>query len=133
VTRRKRRTTRTRRRRPDRTPAGSITRGAERPTGFRAARLFATALIRPVTLGALELIWTRLFSAEFFCTFAFLTLSLAVLGLWLGALALRLVPGLDREHQPGPILSLRVAAALLGPPVTFLIGVDFACSSAIGP
>jgi hypothetical protein len=79
-----------------------------------------------VTLIALELAWTRLFSAEFFYTFAFLTLSLAVLGLGLGALALRLVPGLDREHHLGPILSLVAAAALLGPPLTFLIGVDFA-------
>lgn len=79
-----------------------------------------------LTLIALELVWTRLFSAEFFYTFAFLTLSLAVLGLGLGALALRLFPGLDREHHLGPVLSLAAAAALAGPPVAFRIGVDFA-------
>jgi len=92
---------------------------------MKATKPLIVALVS-VTLIALELVWTRLFSAEFFYTFAFLTLSLAVLGLGLGALALRLVPGLDREHQLGPILSLAAAAALLGPPITFLIGVDFA-------
>jgi hypothetical protein len=92
---------------------------------MKATRPLIVALVS-VTLIALELVWTRLFSAEFFYTFAFLTLSLAVLGLGLGALALRLVPGLDREHHLGCILSLAAAAALLGPPVTFLVGVDFA-------
>ncbi len=79
-----------------------------------------------ITLVALELVWTRLFSAEFFYTFAFLTLSLAVLGLGLGALALRLIRGLDRERHLGLVLSLAGAAALIGPPLAFRIGVDFA-------
>jgi len=92
---------------------------------MKATKPLIVALVS-ITLIALELVWTRLFSAEFFYTFAFLTLSLAVLGLGLGALALRLVPGLDREHHLGPILSLTAAAALLGPPLAFLIGVDFA-------
>jgi len=39
-----------------------------------------------VTLIALEIVWTRIFSAEFFYTFAFLVLSLAVLGLGLGVI-----------------------------------------------
>jgi hypothetical protein len=92
---------------------------------MKATKPLIVALVS-VTLIALELVWTRLFSAEFFYTFAFLTLSLAVLGLGLGALALRLVPRLDREHHLGPILSLAAAAALIGPPVAFRIGVDFA-------
>ena len=92
---------------------------------MKATKPLVVALVS-VTLIALELVWTRLFSAEFFYTFAFLTLSLAVLGLGLGALALRLAPGLDRERHLGPILSLTAAAALLGPPLTFRIGVDFA-------
>jgi hypothetical protein len=33
------------------------------------------------TLIGLELVWTRIFSAEFFYTYAFLTLSLAIMGL----------------------------------------------------
>ena len=91
---------------------------------MKATKPLIVALVS-VTLIALELVWTRLFSAEFFYTFAFLTLSLAVLGLGLGALALRLVPGLDRERHLGSILSLVAATALLGPPVAFRIGVDF--------
>ena len=79
-----------------------------------------------LTLVALELVWTRLFSAEFFYTFAFLTLSLAVLGLGLGALALRLVPAMGRERHLGLILSLAAATALLGPPLAFRAGMDFA-------
>ncbi len=79
-----------------------------------------------ITLIALELVWTRLFSAEFFYTFAFLALSLAVLGLGLGALALRFWPALDRERHLGAMLSLAGAAALAGPPLAFRIGVDFA-------
>ena len=46
---------------------------------------------------ALEIIWTRIFSAEFFYTFAFLILSLAILGLGLGALALRFFKYLNHE------------------------------------
>jgi hypothetical protein len=42
------------------------------------------------SLVALEIAWTRVFSAEYFYTFAFLILSLAILGLGLGGLALRL-------------------------------------------
>lgn len=39
-----------------------------------------------LTVIGVELIWMRLFSAEFYHAFAFLTLSLAVPGLGLGAL-----------------------------------------------
>jgi hypothetical protein len=92
---------------------------------MKAARLWIVALTS-ITLIALELVWTRLFSAEFFYTFAFLTLSLAVLGLGLGALALRLVPALDEERGLGPLLALTAATALLGPSVAFHAGMDFA-------
>jgi hypothetical protein len=92
---------------------------------MKAVRMWIVALTS-ITLIALELVWTRLFSAEFFYTFAFLTLSLAVLGLGLGALALRLVPGLDRERSLGPALCLTALTALLGPPLAIRAGVDFA-------
>jgi hypothetical protein len=92
---------------------------------MKAARLWIVALTS-ITLIALELVWTRLFSAEFFYTFAFLTLSLAVLGLGLGALALRLIPALDRERRLGLFLALTAATALLGPHVAFHVGMDFA-------
>jgi hypothetical protein len=78
-----------------------------------------------LSLLALELIWTRIFSAEFFYTFAFLVLSLAVMGLGLGALALRLFPVLRRERALGLALSLTGLMALAAPPLIFKIGVDF--------
>ncbi|MDH3197518.1 MAG: hypothetical protein OEO21_04685 [Candidatus Krumholzibacteria bacterium] len=87
-------------------------------------RLVVIALAS-ATLLALELAWTRIFSAEFFYTFAFLTLSLAVMGLGLGALALRLCPVLGRESALGVSLSLAGLAALAGPALVFRLGLDF--------
>lgn len=78
-----------------------------------------------VTLIALEMVWTRLFSAEFFYTFAFLTLSLAVLGLGLGALALHLFSFLNRGKTLGISLSLASLTALVGPPLVFKLGLKF--------
>ncbi|UCG53215.1 MAG: hypothetical protein JSW58_06575 [Candidatus Latescibacterota bacterium] len=78
-----------------------------------------------VTLLGVELVWTRLLSAEFFYTYAFLTLSLAVMGMGLGALALRLFRFLDRECNLGVFLTLAGLMALVGPPVVFRIGLDF--------
>lgn len=78
-----------------------------------------------VTVIGLELIWTRLFSAEFFYTFAFLTLSLAVLGLGLGALSLRLFPRLAGEGALGWMLAATGGASLAGPPLVFQLGLDF--------
>jgi hypothetical protein len=74
---------------------------------------------------ALELVWTRVFSAEFFYTFAFLALSLAVMGLGLGALALRLFPSWRRDGALGVALSLAGLMALVGPPVVFALNLDF--------
>jgi len=87
-------------------------------------RLIIIALTS-ITLLALELVWTRIFSAEFFYTFAFLTLSLAVMGLGLGALALRMIPALRREGALGLMLLLTGLAALAGPIAVFRLGLDF--------
>jgi hypothetical protein len=87
-------------------------------------RLIVIALAS-ITLLALELVWTRIFSAEFFYTFAFLTLSLAVMGLGLGALALRLFPVLGRESALGVALSLTGLMAIVGPTMVFRLGLDF--------
>ncbi len=89
------------------------------------SRNYAIIALMSVTLIALELVWTRIFSAEFFYTFAFLVLSLAILGLGLGALALRLFPILNRERLLGVYLSLSGLAALIGPIVLLRIGLDF--------
>ncbi len=79
-----------------------------------------------VTLLAMEMIWTRIFSAEYFYTFAFLILSLAVLGLGLGALALRLVPALGRPAMLPVMLCLTGIAALAGPPSVLHLQLVFA-------
>lgn len=78
-----------------------------------------------VTLLALEMAWTRLFSAEFFYTYAFLALSLAVLGMGFGALGVRLFPRLGAERLLGPHLALTGLFALAGPPLVFRLGLDF--------
>ncbi len=83
-----------------------------------------TVALLSITLIALEFTWTRLFSAEFFYTFSFLILSLAILGLGLGALALRLMPWMDRPGSLAVLLSLTGLGALVGPPLTFLLGLD---------
>jgi len=78
-----------------------------------------------ISLIAMELIWTRIFSAEFFYTFAFLILSLAILGLGLGALTLRLAPSLGRTNRLGILLSLAGLMSLIGPPIVFKLGLQF--------
>jgi hypothetical protein len=87
-------------------------------------RLIIIALAS-LTLLALEMVWTRIFSAEYFYTFAFLSLSLAVMGLGVGALALRLFPLFRRDAALGIFLSLTGLMALAGPPLVFKLGIDF--------
>jgi len=79
-----------------------------------------------LSLIALELAWTRVFSAEFFYSFAFLILSVAVLGLGLGALAVRLSRAAgDAQALPWWLLAT-AAAATAGPPLAFAVNADFA-------
>lgn len=86
----------------------------------------ALAALLSLALIALELVWTRIFSAEFFYPFAFLILSLAVLGLGLGGLALRLFPSLNRPDRLGTYALLTALLALAGPPLVLHLGLDFA-------
>ncbi|MCE5246816.1 MAG: hypothetical protein ABFD84_13370 [Candidatus Polarisedimenticolia bacterium] len=88
------------------------------------ARLTVVALLSIASI-ALEIVWTRVFSAEFFYTFAFLVLSLAVLGLGLGALAVRLWPRALREERLPWILFGAGLAALAGPPATLALRIEF--------
>jgi hypothetical protein len=78
-----------------------------------------------LTLISLELAWTRVFSAEFFYSFAFLILSCAVLGLGLGALAVRLIPGFSHEKALPWLLLVTAGATVAGPPAAFKVGVDY--------
>lgn len=86
---------------------------------------FAVITLMSITLIALELVWTRIFSAEFFYTFAFLILSLAILGLGLGALTLHLLPRLNSKKMLGILLSLSGLMALIGPPAVLHLGLEF--------
>lgn len=78
-----------------------------------------------LSLMALELAWTRIFSAEFFYTFAFLILSLAILGLGLGALALRLFRSLNRSDNLAAFLSLTGLMIIISPILVFKLNLDF--------
>ncbi|MCP4569834.1 MAG: hypothetical protein GY841_19820 [FCB group bacterium] len=89
------------------------------------SRNYLIIALLSVTLIALELTWTRIFSAEYFYTFAFLTLSLAIMGLGLGALALRLFRFLDRPGILGISLSLTGLMALIGPTLVFKLSLRF--------
>ncbi|MBU8933612.1 MAG: hypothetical protein KOO62_06360 [candidate division Zixibacteria bacterium] len=88
-------------------------------------RELAIVALLSISLIALELAWTRIFSAEFFYTFAFLILSIAILGLGLGALALRLFPSLGKTEKLGLTLSLTGLMTLIGPPAVFKLGLKF--------
>ena len=76
-------------------------------------------------LVALEIVWTRIFSAEFFYSFAFLTVSLAVLGLGLGALLLRVWPQATHPRILRAMALLSSAAAALGPPAVLRLDIEF--------
>ncbi len=85
---------------------------------------FTVALLS-FSLLSLELIWTRILAAEFFYTFAFLVLSLAILGLGLGSLTLRLFP--KTESSTGIFTSFLLGGimTLVGPPLVYRLGMSF--------
>lgn len=84
-----------------------------------------TVALISLTLIPLELIWTRIMSAEFFYTFAFLILSVAILGLGLGGLAVRLVIRLGQVKHVGTYLWLAALCAATGPALVFQLAPDF--------
>ncbi len=88
-------------------------------------RNFIQIALLSATLIGMELIWTRLFSAEFFYTFAFLILSAAILGLGLGALALRIFPSLNKHRNAWIYLTLAGLMTLASPPLVFALKIDF--------
>jgi len=74
-------------------------------------------------LVALEIVWTRIFSAEFFYSFAFLVVSLAVFGLGLGALSLRFWPAWTTSPQIAALLASGTAA--IGPAAVTRLPIEF--------
>jgi len=91
---------------------------------MKTSKIVVVALMS-LTLIALEMAWTRILSAEFFYTFAFLVLSLAILGLGMGALSVRLFPFLNSEKKLGLMLSLSGMMAMASPLLVFQLGLNF--------
>jgi len=90
---------------------------------FRDHRVLLAIGLVSLSLVASEMVWTRIFSAELFYTFAFLTLSMAVMGLGLGALSLRFFPRLQQATAGVLVVSAIFAAA--GPVAVIALGLEF--------
>ena len=86
---------------------------------------FPSIFLVSLTVLATELFWTRLFSAEYYYTFAFLVLSLAILGLGLGALFFKLIPGLNRPGLLPLWLILSGMMIFAAVPLVFFLELDF--------
>jgi len=97
--------------------------GLQRP--FKDKRVLLAIGLVSLSLVASEMVWTRIFSAELFYTFAFLTLSIAVMGLGLGALSLRLSPRLQSPDTIAGLLVLSAIFAAVGPVVVIALGLEF--------
>lgn len=78
-----------------------------------------------LALISMEIIWSRIFSAEYFYTFAFLILSVSILGLGLGALSLRMSKWLSNMNNYGGLLSITAGLMLIGPPLILHLQLDF--------
>lgn len=78
-----------------------------------------------LALISMEIIWSRIFSAEYFYTFAFLILSVSILGLGLGALSLRLSKKLASINNYGGLLAITATLMLAGPPAVLHLKLDF--------
>ncbi len=91
---------------------------------MKLKKLLVVALLS-LSLIAMELIWTRIFSAEFFYTFAFLIISISILGLGLGGLLLRLVKPLRNSKLLGIYLTLTAVLGVVSPIAIFNTGLDF--------
>lgn len=86
---------------------------------------YLTIGLLSVSLIGLELMWTRIFSAEFYYTFSFLILSLAIMGLSMGSLSLRLFPKLNNTRFLSSYLGLSAIFSMISPVLLFKLGLDF--------
>jgi hypothetical protein len=94
-------------------------------SGNKMKKLQIIIALLSVTLISVELVWIRIFSAEYFYTFAFLILSIAVLGMGLGALTLRLLPFINKSGAAGILMMLSALAALVSPVLVIKMQLDF--------
>ncbi len=86
---------------------------------------FRTVALLSISLISLELVWTRIFSAEYYYTFAFLILSAAVCGLGIGAVLLRLFPRFYEKDNLRKLLINTGITAVAGPLFVFWLELDF--------
>lgn len=87
-------------------------------------RYLTIALLSASMIG-LELVWTRIFSAEFYYTFSFLILSLAIMGLGVGSLFIRLFSRLGNISFLSSYVALAAIFSLISPVVIFKLNLNF--------
>jgi hypothetical protein len=78
-----------------------------------------------VSFIGLELIWTRILSAEFYYTFSFLIISFAILGMSMGSLSLRLFKGLNNIKLMSTYIGLSALFSFVSPILLFKLQLDF--------
>ena len=88
-------------------------------------RKYITVGCLSLSIVGMELIWTRIFSAEFYYTFSFLILSFAILGLGMGSLSLRYLKKLNNVEYLSFYLGLAAIFSLVGPVGIFKLNIDF--------
>jgi len=86
---------------------------------------YALVALLSISFIGLELIWTRILSAEFFYTFSFLILSLAILGLSMGSLSLRLFKPLNNIKLLSLYIGLSALFSFISPILLFKLQLDF--------
>ncbi|NQU88611.1 MAG: hypothetical protein HQ541_22935, partial [Mariniphaga sp.] len=89
-------------------------------------RRYLTVAFLSASLIGLELVWTRIFSAEFYYTFSFLILSLAIMGLGMGSLFVRLFRKLSNIKFVSSYIALAAIFALISPVIIFKLNLNFA-------
>lgn len=85
---------------------------------------YAIGLISASLLG-LEIVWTRILSAEFYHTFAFLIISLAILGISFGSLSLRIFRRANGARVAAAFGVLSAGLAIASPILVLRLGLHF--------
>jgi hypothetical protein len=86
---------------------------------------YALVALLSVSFIGLELIWTRILSAEFYYTFSFLIISFAILGMSMGSLSLRLFKGLNNIKLMSTYIGLSALFSFVSPILLFKLQLDF--------
>lgn len=89
-------------------------------------RRYLTIALLSASMIGLELVWTRIFSAEFYYTFSFLILSFAIMGLGMGGLFVRLFRWANQPRLVSSYLALSALFAIISPILIFKLNLNFA-------